>query len=76
MTDSSGKVMLDSNYKPIKTNEYVYKTKDGKTVVIQDHKQGHTFPDGGTESTHFNVRPIENTRTGKVEGTQSHYYFD
>ncbi|WP_331711548.1 HNH/endonuclease VII fold putative polymorphic toxin [Pseudomonas sp. URMO17WK12:I11] len=24
---------------------------------------------------HFNLRPIENTRTGKIPGAKDHFYF-
>ncbi|MEL6868144.1 MAG: HNH/endonuclease VII fold putative polymorphic toxin, partial [Bacteroidota bacterium] len=76
MTDSNGKTLLDKNGKPIYTREYHFKNKDGKTIVIQDHSAGHDFGGIGDQGAHFNVRPIENTRTGKVPGTEAHYNFE
>ncbi|WJK12497.1 HNH/endonuclease VII fold putative polymorphic toxin [Pseudomonas fluorescens] len=29
----------------------------------------------GDQTAHFNLRPIENTRTGKAPGAKDHYYF-
>ena len=77
MTDKSGKAILDNKGKPITTREYTYTTPDGKKVIIQDHGAGHQYPNGkGNQEAHFNVRPPENTRTGKVSGTQEHYPFN
>jgi hypothetical protein len=79
MTDKNGKPILGDDKKPIITREYVFKSKDGKEIVIQDHGAGHSFgaPGGkGDQTPHFNVRPGENTRTGKVPGTDAHYPFD
>ncbi len=78
LTDKKGKAILDDKGEPIYTREYHYKNKDGKTIVIQDHSAGHNFGEGGIgdQGSHFNVRPVENTRTGKVPNTQSHYNFD
>ncbi|WP_199251859.1 HNH/endonuclease VII fold putative polymorphic toxin [Photobacterium damselae] len=47
-------------------------------MVIQDHGAGHNFGQGGIgdQGPHFNIRPIENTRTGTVSGTLKHYPFD
>ena len=45
-------------------------------VVIQDHSYGHRYANGvGNQASHFNVRPITNTKTGKVSGMKGHYYF-
>lgn len=79
MTDKGGKPILGDDKKPVMTREYVFKDNDGKEIVIQDHGAGHTFgaPGGqGDQGPHFNVRPGENTRTGKVPGTAPHYPFD
>ncbi len=76
MTDRNGKVILDENHKPIMTREYEFKDRG---VVIQDHSAGHTFgdPNGiGDQGPHFNVRPIGDTRTGHIPGTDEHYFFD
>ncbi|MEM7107103.1 MAG: HNH/endonuclease VII fold putative polymorphic toxin [Bacteroidota bacterium] len=78
MTDSNGKAILDATGKPIMTREYTFTNRQGRKIVIQDHSAGHEFGDGGAgdQGSHFNVRPAENTRTGKVKGTDSHYPFD
>lgn len=77
MTDSNGKQILGKDGKPILTREYTYTTKNGEKVVIQDHSAGHKYSDGkGTQGAHFNVRPIGDTRNGKVDGTKEHYPFD
>ncbi|UTR16979.1 HNH/endonuclease VII fold putative polymorphic toxin [Salipaludibacillus sp. LMS25] len=39
---------------------------------MQNHSAGHQK---GSHGPHFNVRPIDNTRTGKVPGTKEHYPF-
>lgn len=83
--------MLDEHKKPIVVNgEFVYsreltysvsgKTDAGgnpiKQVIIQDHSYGHSYSDGiGNQSSHFNVRPDNNPKTGDVSGTKEHYYF-
>ena len=76
MTDRNGKAILGSDGKPIMTREYTFTRPDGSKVVIQDHTAGHNFGGVRDQDPHFNVRPPENTRTGKVLGTQSHYPFD
>ena len=78
LTDMNGKSILGSDGKPIMTREYTYTRADGSKVVIQDHSAGHKFGQGGIgdQGSHFNVRPIENTRTGSVPGTLGHYPFD
>lgn len=73
MTDGNGKTMKDSQGNVVYTREYTHQTTNGKTVVIQDHSAGH---EKGGQGPHLNVRPIENTRTGNVEGTKDHYEFD
>ncbi|KZW99037.1 hypothetical protein JL49_19595 [Pseudoalteromonas luteoviolacea] len=73
MTDGNGQTMKDSQGNVVYTREYTHQTTNGKTVVIQDHSAGH---EKGGQGPHLNVRPIENTRTGKVEGTKAHYEFD
>lgn len=79
MTDRNGKWIVNAEGQPIKTREYTFSRLDGNKVVIQDHSAGHYFgePGGiGDQGPHFNVRPPENTRTGKVPGTQEHYPFE
>lgn len=75
MTDRNGSAILDAGGNPINTREYHFKNNDGQNIVIQDHSAGHNFGGVGDRGPHFNVRPIENTRTGKVPGTRSHYEF-
>jgi hypothetical protein len=71
MTDSNKVPILDSNKKPIMTTEYHYKNIDGKHIIIQNHAAGHQYPDGiGNQGPHYNVRPTNNPRTGKVPGTE------
>jgi hypothetical protein len=59
------------------TREYVFTRPDNSQVIIQDHSAGHRFGQGGVgdQGPHFNVRPPENTRTGRVPGTSEHYPF-
>ncbi|RLP06092.1 HNH/endonuclease VII fold putative polymorphic toxin [Propionibacterium australiense] len=73
MTDKFDRNVLDSDGLPISTREYHYTGQGHDPVVIQDHAAGHVFDDGGSVGQHFNVKPPENTRTGKVPGTYSHY---
>ncbi|WP_082143259.1 HNH/endonuclease VII fold putative polymorphic toxin [Pseudomonas fildesensis] len=57
---------------------YQFTREDGSQVLIQDHSAGHKYgrADGiGDQTTHFNLRPIEQPRNGKVIGTQAHYFF-
>ncbi len=77
LTDANGNRILDANKQPIMSRELTYEV-NGKKIVIQDHSAGHDFGEGGigNQPSHFNVRPADNTRTGKVEGTQDHYYFE
>ncbi|MCC3865688.1 Hint domain-containing protein [Terrisporobacter petrolearius] len=67
------KIILGKNNKPIKTREYYFINDKGKKIIIQDHGAGHLK---GGQGPHFNVRPANNKRTGKVEGTKSHYPFN
>jgi len=75
LTSRDGSLVLDARKQPIMTREYHYKRADGSHVVIQEHSAGHQFGEGGfgDQGPHFNVRPVENTRTGKVVGTDEHY---
>ena len=72
LTDPNGKQVV-VNGKPQTSREYTHTTGSGEKVVIQDHSQGHSFPDAGQVGPHFNVRPQGDTRNGTVPGTQSHY---
>jgi hypothetical protein len=76
----SGKKILDKDGNIIRTREYIYTTPEGEQVIIQEHSAGHVFHDkDGTVSRqgpHFNVRPIDDPRTGKVDGTEPHYPFN
>ncbi|MCS0601263.1 HNH/endonuclease VII fold putative polymorphic toxin, partial [Streptomyces sp. LP11] len=77
MTDRTGRQIMDDSGKPVMTREYVYTRSDGSKVIIQDHAHGHDFGEGGVgnQESHFNVRPYENPRTGKVPGTAQHYEY-
>ena len=78
MTDKNGKAIFDQNHRPIMTRELTYQV-DGKDIVIQDHSAGHKNGEKNSkdnQSCDLNVRPAENTRNGKVEGMQDHYYFE
>ncbi|MFJ3641938.1 putative T7SS-secreted protein [Streptomyces sp. NPDC090108] len=77
MTDRTGHQIMDDSGKPVMTREYVYTRSDGSKVIIQDHSYGHDFREGGVgnQGRHFNVRPSENPRTGKVPGTAQHYEY-
>ena len=76
LEDGYGNKVLDSNYQPVKTREYVYQNNRGDTIVIQKHGLGHTkATTGHGAEPHFNTRPISNTRTGSVEGTHGHYNY-
>lgn len=58
-----GHVIKDENGEIIKTREYTFKNNSGEKIIIQDHGAGHTK---GGQGPHFNVRPENNPRTGKV----------
>jgi len=78
MTDKAGDEILGKNGKPIITREYQYTRADGSKIVIQDHSAGHTYNDVngvGDQAAHFNLRPFNDTRNGKVPGTKEHYPF-
>ncbi|OLP66086.1 Ribonuclease YxiD [Bacillus pumilus] len=66
------RVMKDKNGKIIWTKEYIYTNNKGQKIIIQDHSAGH---EKGGQGPHFNVRPFDNPRTGKVPGTKEHYSF-
>src|SRR5690625_603981 len=68
-----GGPIKDSSGKIIRTKEYHYTNQNGKKVIIQDHSAGHPK---GNQGPHYNVRPPDNTRNGKIEGTKNHYPFD
>jgi len=73
-TDANGKQVVNDG-KPQTSREYTHTTGDGKKVVIQDHKGGHTFKDGKKTGSHFNVRPPDDKRHGTVPGTKPHYRY-
>ncbi|MFB7860721.1 putative T7SS-secreted protein [Streptomyces sp. NPDC056069] len=77
MTDRSGHQVMTEDGKPIMTREYHYTREDGSHVIIQDHSAGHYYNEGGVgdQGAHYNVRPIENPRTGHVPGTAKHYEY-
>lgn len=67
-----GRVIKDEYGKIIWTKEYLYTNNKGQKIIIQDHSAGHKK---GGQGPHFNVRPFDNPRTGKVPGTKEHYPF-
>ncbi|MNE81051.1 hypothetical protein D3C80_1776730 [compost metagenome] len=47
-------------------------------IILQDHTAGHKFGaknNEGDQGAHFNVRPVDDVRHGKVKGTKEHYPF-
>ncbi|MCU1727097.1 HNH/endonuclease VII fold putative polymorphic toxin [Pseudomonas sp. 7P_10.2_Bac1] len=78
MTSKNNESILNNEGKPILTREYQFTRADGSIIVIQDHSAGHRFSapgNAGDQPAHLNLRPIENTRNGKVDGARDHYYF-
>jgi len=78
MTDFNKTPILNPlTRKPVWTREYQFTRADGTKVIIQDHSAGHVFGQGGIgdQGAHFNGRPFENTRTGKVIGTREYYSY-
>ncbi|WP_097880970.1 putative T7SS-secreted protein [Streptomyces sp. st140] len=77
MTDRTGQQIMDESHNPVMTREYTFTRNDGSQVIIQDHGYGHYYGEGGVgdQGSHFNVRPSENPRTGKVPGTAQHYEY-
>ncbi|MEX5630888.1 RHS repeat-associated core domain-containing protein, partial [Pseudomonas marginalis] len=78
MTDLNDKKILDATGHPIETRVYQFTRADGSQILIQDHSAGHKFgrADGvGDQTTHFNLRPIEQPRNGRVIGAEAHYFF-
>ena len=75
MRTRTGAVVVDAKGNPIQTREYVFTRQDGSQIVIQEHSAGHKFGEDGVgdQPPHFNVRPIDRRRTGKVPGTDDHY---
>lgn len=78
MTGKNNESTLDDNGKPIRTREYQYTRANNSKILIQDHSAGHMYlapGNRGDQSAHFNLRPIEKSRTGKLAGAREHYYF-
>lgn len=78
LTDGDGHNILGKEYQPIITSEYTFNRYGKDDVVIQDHWPGHIYgPEGtpGNQGPHVNIRPINDTRNGKVSGTLDHYPF-
>jgi hypothetical protein len=78
LTQGDGSRVLGPGGKPVMTREYHFTRPDSSEVIIQEHSAGHQFGEGGVgdQGAHFNVRPLENPRTGSVPGTSDHYQFD
>lgn len=77
LTSRDGSAVIGPNGKPVMSREYTYTRPDGSKAIVQDHSAGHQFGENGVgdQGPHFNVRPPENTRTGRIPGTQAHYEF-
>lgn len=75
LRDMDGNRILNKNKQPVMSRELTYDVK-GEKIVIQDHSEGHDFGGVGDQPSHHNVRPIENTDTGKIKGMEKHYYFN
>ncbi|MCF5055339.1 type IV secretion protein Rhs, partial [Pseudomonas syringae] len=78
MSDMNSRSVLDTSGKPINTRVYQYTKADGSVVLIQDHSAGHKFGaqgGAGDQGAHFNLRPFDTPRTGRVPGTKDHYLF-
>ena len=85
LLDEYGKRILDKNGNFVYSRELIYSVS-GKfdvqgnpvtEVVVQDHSYGHIYSNGiGNQSAHYNVRPYNNTKTGRIRGLRDHYYFD
>ena len=61
------------NNRMIYGRQYVYENYYGEKLIIQNHPIGHFDNDF---RPHLHVRPYDNTRTGKVEGTSAHYFYE
>ncbi|MGY1955016.1 HNH/endonuclease VII fold putative polymorphic toxin, partial [Pseudomonas pergaminensis] len=78
MKDQQKNEILDAQGRPVMTREYEFTRADGSKVLIQDHGAGHKFsaPNGkGDQTAHFNLRPKNRPRNGKLDGARDHYYF-
>ncbi|MFJ4543107.1 HNH/endonuclease VII fold putative polymorphic toxin [Pseudomonas sp. NPDC088885] len=67
-----------SGGKPIFTREYQFTRNNGSKAINQDHSAGHQYHEPGNKghlAAHFNLRQIENPRTGKIPGAKESYYF-
>ena len=76
LEDGYNNKVLDKNFQPVQSREYIYTNNRREKIVIQEHHLGHTkaTTKKGKEP-HFNVRPESNTNTGSVKGTHGHYNF-
>ncbi|MGH8451532.1 RHS repeat-associated core domain-containing protein, partial [Pseudomonas sp.] len=78
MRDKQNNEVLDTRGRPVMTREYEFTRANGSKVLIQDHGAGHKFSASGgmgDQTAHFNLRPINSPRNGKLEGAKNHYYF-
>jgi len=75
LLDGFGEKIMKSG-KPVRTRNYSFINKGGEPLVIQEHSYGHTkaTPLRGAEP-HFNVRKIDNPKTGSFPGTHGNYNF-
>ncbi|WP_395608497.1 RHS repeat-associated core domain-containing protein [Pseudomonas sp. B22129] len=78
MRDKQNNEVVNERGMPVMTREYEFTRANGTKVLIQDHGAGHKFfgPEGhGDQPPHFNLRPKERPKNGKLEGAKDHYYF-
>lgn len=73
LTDKNKNPIKDESGNIIMTREYYYVNDQGKHIVIQEHTAGHLGTREAGASPHFNVRPADDKRNGKVPGTLAHY---
>jgi len=69
----NGRTVVGADGKPVMTRVYTHETTAGNRILIQEHSAGHQT---GNVGSHFNVRPINNPNTGKVDGTLPHYEWE
>ncbi|WP_426134503.1 RHS repeat-associated core domain-containing protein [Pseudomonas sp. PWP3-1b2] len=78
MRDKQNNEVLNERGIPVMTREYEFTRANGTKILIQDHGAGHKYfaSEGhGDQPSHFNLRPKERPKNGKLEGTKDHYYF-
>ncbi|BBP91324.1 type IV secretion protein Rhs [Bacillus safensis] len=63
---------------PYRERELTYEVNGKKRLLFRIIQMVTIFGEGGigNQPSHHNVRPEHNTRNGKVEGVEDHYYFE